>query len=62
MELFVWVQGFRQVVTGPVLVGLAAAWKWHMLWLLIVSLTIGGEELLESSVVISALQRERRSP
>ncbi len=51
------VQGFRMGIIGLSLAGIAAAWLWHLQALLVLSLIIGGEELLESSVIIAALKR-----
>ena len=53
-------QGFRTAVIGLALVGVGAAWTWHLGWLLALSLAIGGEETLESSICIFALRRDRR--
>lgn len=51
------VRGFRWGVTGLAVMALAAAWQWHLLWLLLLALAIGGEELLESSLVVAALRQ-----
>jgi hypothetical protein len=51
------VQGFRIGIIGLSLAGIGAAWLWQLEPLLVLSLIIGGEELLESSVVIAALKR-----
>ncbi len=51
------VRGFRYSIVGLAIVALGAAWQWHLLWLLLLALAIGGEELLESSIVIFALRR-----
>ena len=56
-KLVPWIQGFRLSVIGLALVGLGVAWQWHLMWLFVLSLAIGGEETLESSVVIFALKR-----
>lgn len=50
-------RGFRVGVVGLAMAGIGAAWCWHLGWLLGLSLIIGGEELLESTVVIAALRR-----
>lgn len=52
--------GFRMAVIGLGLIGVAGAWWWGTVWLLVLSLGIVGEETLESSVMIWALKRERR--
>ena len=56
-----WIQGFRLFIIGLAIVGIGAAWWWHLLWILVISLAIGGEEVLESSVVIYALKRGERT-
>ncbi len=58
--LLPWIQGFRLSIIGLALVGLGAAWGWHLTWLLVLTLAIGGEETLGSSIVIYALRRGRR--
>ncbi len=58
-KLLPWIQGFRLSIIGLALIGLAAAWGWHLTWLLVLTLAIGGEEILESSIVIFALRRGR---
>jgi hypothetical protein len=50
-------RSFRTVIIGLSVAGIAAAWCWQLDWLLGLSLIIGGEELLESTIVISALKR-----
>ena len=59
-KLLPWIQGFRLTIIGLALAGLGAAWAWHLTWLLVLTLAIGGEETLESSIVIFALRRGRR--
>ncbi|MEE9325038.1 MAG: hypothetical protein V3U90_05770 [Dehalococcoidia bacterium] len=54
------IRGFRLAIIGLALIGLGAAWLWGLAWLLILSLAIGGEETLESSIVIYALRYGRR--
>lgn len=54
-----WVQGFRRAVVGLALFGVAGAWLWHQPWLLTLALVIGGEEVLETSVILSALRRQQ---
>ena len=43
-NLVVLVRGFRLFVAGAAVVGLGAAWAWHVPGLLVLSLVIGGEE------------------
>ncbi len=60
-KILTWIRGFRLLIIGLSLAGLGAAWAWHLTWLLVLTLAIGGEETLESSVVIYALSRGSRS-
>ena len=50
------VQGFRIAVIGATLAGLGASWNWHLTWLLVLSLVIGGEEVLESTTHLAILR------
>ena len=50
------VQGFRIMIVGLCVAGLGAGWLWDSRWLVGLSLIIGAEELLESSVIIKALK------
>jgi len=59
-KILTWIQGFRLSIIGLALTGLGVAWGWHLTWLLVLTLAIGGEEILESSIVIFALRRGRR--
>ena len=59
-KLLQWIEGFRLSIIGLALAGLGAAWALQLTWLLVLTLAIGGEETLESSVVIFALRRGRR--
>ena len=54
------VGGGRIGVIGIALLGLGAAWLWQQLWLLVLALAFGGEELLESSVILYVLRRGQR--
>ncbi len=56
----VWIGGFRAAIIGLAVVGLGAAWLTQQLWVLLLALAIGGEELLETSVILFALRRGRR--
>ena len=60
MQPLAWMEGFRLFVIGLALAGIGAAWLWQLGWLLALSLAIGGEETLESSIAITALRRARR--
>ena len=49
--------GFRIAVIGITMAGLGAAWNWDILWLFVLSLVFGGEELVESTVHLYILRR-----
>ena len=54
------VLGFRIIVIGLALAGVGVAWAFQLLWVFVLSLVFGGEELLESTVHISILKRPPR--
>lgn len=58
-KVLTFVRGFRLAIIGLAFAGVGAAWLWQLDWLLVLSLVIGGEETLESTVVIFALTRGR---
>jgi hypothetical protein len=60
MQPLAWMRGFRLTLIGLALAGAGAAWLWGIPWLLALSLAIGGEETLESSIAISALKSARQ--
>jgi hypothetical protein len=49
-------RGFRRAVLGLAIAGVGAGWLWEVRGLVTLSLLIGCEELLESSVMIRALR------
>jgi hypothetical protein len=53
------IEGFRLVVFGLVLIGVAASIVFQARWLLILALGIGFVEILESSALITFWPRER---
>jgi hypothetical protein len=55
-QLVPFMQGFRAFAIGLALVGLGAAWAWHLPWLLVLSLAMGGGETLETSLILFALR------
>jgi hypothetical protein len=59
-RLLTWLRGFRLAIIGLALVGIALAWFWGETWLLVLSLGIAGEEIFETSWMISTLERDRR--
>ena len=56
----VFVSGLRAVLVGMAIAGVGAAWVWQQLWVLLIALAIGGEELLETSFVLFVLRRGRK--
>lgn len=50
------IRGFRVAVIGLALGGLGAAWNWQIMWLFVLSLIFGIEEILESSVHLFILR------
>ena len=48
-------RALRTTILGLAIVGAAAGWLWHVRPLLLVSLVIAGEEMLEISVVVAAV-------
>lgn len=59
-DTYAWIRGFQIAVAGLMLVAVAAAWQWRLTWLLVVALGILGEEMLETSRILTALNRARR--
>jgi hypothetical protein len=55
-QLVPFMEGFRATIIGLALVGIGAAWIWHLTWLLAISLAVGGGELLETSLILFALR------
>jgi hypothetical protein len=49
--------GFRSFVLGAAFIGVGAALALDATWLLLLSLVIGGEELLESTLLLDGLRR-----
>jgi hypothetical protein len=60
MHPLTWMRGFRLTLFGLAVAGAGAAWLWQVEWLLLLSLAIGGEETLETSICISALRTQQR--
>lgn len=56
------IRGFRRTVIGLALIGVAVAWTWQLLWVLVLSLAIGGEEVLESSIHAFAVRLTTDTP
>jgi hypothetical protein len=60
-------RGFRVGIIGLALAGIGVWLLTDQMWILVVSLAVGGEELLESSFIIATLRsdprrREQASP
>src|SRR5688572_19786708 len=58
-KVITWVRGFRLSMIGLALAGAGAGWLLDQTWLIVLSLAIGGEETLESSIMHFALTRGR---
>jgi hypothetical protein len=58
-KVLTWVRGFRLSMIGLALAGAGAGWLLDQTWLIVLSLAIGGEETLESSIMHFALTRGR---
>ncbi len=58
-KALVFVSGLRAILVGFAIAGVGGAWVWQQLWVLLISLAIGGEELLETSFVLYVLRRGR---
>ena len=58
-KVLTWVRGFRLSMIGLALAGTGAGWLFDQTWLIVLSLAIGGEETLESSIMHFALTRGR---
>jgi len=58
-KVLTWVRGFRLSMIGLALAGSGAGWLLDQTWLVVLSLAIGGEETLESSIIHFALTRGR---
>lgn len=54
------IQGFRLAIVGLALAGVAIGLMTDRTWVVILSLAIAGEEVLETSIMIAALRAERR--
>ncbi len=59
-ELLEMVRGFRIAVIGLAVTGVGVWLLTDQTWVLVVSLAVGGEELLESSVIIAAIRADPR--
>jgi len=58
-KVLTWVRGFRLSMIGLALAGSGAGWLFGQTWLVVLSVAIGGEETLESSIMHFALTRGR---
>ena len=58
-KVLTWVRGLRLSMIGLALAGSGAGWLFDQTWLVVLSLAIGDEETLESSVMHFALTHRR---
>lgn len=56
-DAYAWIRGFQVGVAGLALVGVAAAWWWRQPWLVVLALGVLGEEMYETSRILTALKR-----
>jgi hypothetical protein len=61
-DTYAWIRSFQIAVGGLVLIAIAAAWAWRQPWLLVLALGVLGEEMLETSRILTALNRDPRQP
>ena len=54
-DAFAWIRCFQIAMAGLALPGVAAAWYWQQPWLLILAIAVLGEEMLETSRILTAL-------
>ncbi|CAA9552183.1 MAG: hypothetical protein AVDCRST_MAG59-1812, partial [uncultured Thermomicrobiales bacterium] len=59
-DAIAWIRCFQVAVFGLALVAAAAAWAWRQPWLLAVGLGILGEEMFETSRILTALNQSPR--
>jgi hypothetical protein len=57
VQLIPVMEGFRACIIGLALVGIGAAWVWHLPVLLVLALAIGGGETFAASRMLCALRR-----
>jgi hypothetical protein len=55
-QLVPFIEGFRATIWGLALIGIGAAWLWHLTWLFVIALAIGCGETLETSLILFALR------
>lgn len=55
-QLVPFIEGFRAFAIGLALTGLGIAWTWHLAWLVVLSLTMGVGETMETSLILFALR------
>jgi hypothetical protein len=61
-DAFAWIRCFQIGIAGIALLGVAAAWYWHQPWLLILALAVLGEEMLETSRILTVLANNPTRP
>lgn len=52
----VFLVGLRAVLVGLAIVGVGAAWISQQLWVILIALAIGGEELMEGTILLAVLR------
>lgn len=60
-EMMSFMTGFRIAVFGVTLLGLGVAWNWSVLWLFVLALVFGGEEVMESTTHLYIIRRGKKA-
>lgn len=60
-EMMNFMTGFRIAVLGVTLLGLGVAWNWGLLWVFVLALVFGGEEVMESSTHLYIIRRGKKT-
>jgi hypothetical protein len=61
-DAYAWIRCFQVAVGGLALLGLAAAWVWQLSWLFVLALGVLGEELFETSRILTAINQNSGRP
>jgi hypothetical protein len=59
-DAYAWIRCFQYAVGGMNVIFLAAAWAWRLEWLAILAVAFLGEEMIETSRILTALDRHTR--
>jgi hypothetical protein len=59
-DAYAWIRCFQYGIGGLCVLGLAAAWVWQLPWLAVIALGVLGEELFETSRILTAINNGSR--